>query len=120
VPKHQWLWSAHDEAAGHQRRYATRTLLDVVTRAGFDVDYHSSFFTALVAPMALRRIMPARARGGSGAAVTDPTSGHGLAARAVGAAFSHERRGLRRRARHIGTSIILVARARASRSSAGR
>jgi hypothetical protein len=30
-----WLWSAHDAAHHHQRRYTARTLTEVFTGAGF-------------------------------------------------------------------------------------
>jgi SAM-dependent methyltransferase len=106
VPKHPGLWSAHDEAAGHQRRYTTKSLLAVVRDGGFEVEHHTSFFAALVVPMAVRRVLP----GGGGASVADPTSGRGVVARSLRRVLSHERSALGRRSRHLGTSLLVVAR----------
>lgn len=118
VPKHQFLWSAHDVEAGHQRRYSTKALLGVVRRAGYEVEYHTSFFSVLVAPMVVRRFVPGVGGGGGGggaqkkdgAIVADPTGGSGMAARFIRGALARERRGLRHRTRHLGTSILVVAR----------
>ena len=109
VPKHPALWSAHDDEAGHQRRYTTHSLLDVVRRAGFDVEYHTSFFSVLVPAMAFRRVIHRRPRRAP-SAVADPTSGGGLLARGIEQILAHERSSLRRRPRRVGTSILVVAR----------
>jgi SAM-dependent methyltransferase len=37
VPCDMRLWSAHDEAVGHVRRYSRKSLVDVLLAAGFDV-----------------------------------------------------------------------------------
>ena len=110
VPKHPGLWSAHDDESGHQRRYTTASLRQVVTDAGFVVERETSLFSVLLAPMALRRLLHRRAREGAEAAeVTDPTSGGPLAG-LLDRALAHERRSLRRRTRRTGTSLLLVAR----------
>ena len=111
VPKHPGLWSAHDEESGHQRRYTTSALRSVVEGAGFTVERQTSFFSALLAPMALRRLLHRSPRdGGAAAKVTDPTSGGGTLAGGLDRLLDHERRSLRRRDRRTGTSILLVAR----------
>jgi len=112
VPKHQWLWSSHDDEAGHQRRYSTRSLIDVVRRAGFDIEYHTSLFSVLLVPMVVRRFVPGIGRTSGGPVVADPTGGAGPAARVIRAALARERLQLRKRPRHLGTSILVVARAR--------
>lgn len=111
VPKHPGLWSAHDEESGHQRRYTTAGLRSVVEAAGFTVERQTSFFSALLGPMALRRVVQRSPREGHAAAeVTDPTGGGGALAGGLGRLLAHERRSLRRRDRHTGTSVLLVAR----------
>ncbi|HYF46212.1 MAG TPA: class I SAM-dependent methyltransferase [Acidimicrobiales bacterium] len=106
VPQHPWLWSAHDVEAGHQRRYTSAALHRVVTDTGFTVERATSFFSVLLPPMAVRRLVQRRAReGDAGAAVVDPT-GNAVLERL----FAHERRSLRRRNRRTGTSLLLVAR----------
>jgi SAM-dependent methyltransferase len=41
VPAYQWLWSAHDEALQHFRRYSVSQLHHLVNRAGFVVNKRS-------------------------------------------------------------------------------
>lgn len=52
VPAHPFLWSGHDEALGHRRRYRRRTLLALLDRAGFDV-LRCSYMMASVLPAAV-------------------------------------------------------------------
>ena len=60
VPSHKWLWSSADVQAGHYRRYTRKQLSDVLTRAGFDVEFASYFFWPLPVPMFLARCLPER------------------------------------------------------------
>src|SRR2546426_12019635 len=56
VPAYRWLWSGHDVALGHRRRYTTRGLSRVVERAGLSV-VHASYFNTLLFPaVALTRV----------------------------------------------------------------
>lgn len=52
VPAHQRLFSAHDEALGHFRRYGRRELLEQL-RPWVDVSDHGSLFTSLLLPRAV-------------------------------------------------------------------
>jgi SAM-dependent methyltransferase len=52
VPAYQWLWSGHDVALGHRRRYTARLLRQRVIAAGFDVRY-VSYFNTLLFPIVL-------------------------------------------------------------------
>lgn len=47
VPAMPWLWSAHDVAHHHQRRYTTTGLEGVFRGAGYRVSYRSHFNTLL-------------------------------------------------------------------------
>jgi SAM-dependent methyltransferase len=38
LPAYQWLWSMHDVAVGHQRRYSARDTREKLMRAGFSVE----------------------------------------------------------------------------------
>ena len=49
VPAYRWLWSGHDVALGHRRRYTKRELSRVVKRAGLSV-VHASYFNTLLFP----------------------------------------------------------------------
>ena len=55
VPCDMSLWSAHDEAVGHVRRYSKATLSQVVQRAGLDIDGMWSWNVLLRPAVALRR-----------------------------------------------------------------
>ena len=48
VPAHQWLFSDHDRALKHYRRYSPRLLHSVLRAAGLEVEAHGSLFHSLV------------------------------------------------------------------------
>jgi SAM-dependent methyltransferase len=56
VPAYDWLWSGHDVALGHRRRYRAASLRAVVTAAGFTVASLSYFNTLLLPAIALARV----------------------------------------------------------------
>jgi SAM-dependent methyltransferase len=56
VPQHQWLWSAADDYAQHQRRYSRSELTSRVEDAGFTVRLVTSFVTLALPAMALSRV----------------------------------------------------------------
>jgi len=56
VPAYSWLWSNHDIALGHRRRYARRQLLEVLERAGFDVERCSYVMSAILPAAAAVRL----------------------------------------------------------------
>lgn len=68
VPQHPWLWSSADDLACHVRRYRVGELRDKMLRAGFRVEFATSFVSLLLPAMLasrLRRRRPAR-QGSSG------------------------------------------------------
>lgn len=98
VPAFQQLWSEHDVAVGHRRRYSKSALGSLVERHGLEVSESTYFFSYLAFPAWLLR--------GRQRAV----SGGGAAARRVVRALSlAERRWLHRRTLPIGTSLLSVA-----------
>jgi SAM-dependent methyltransferase len=60
VPAYQALWSQHDEANHHYRRYARDTLHAAAQEAGWSVARMTSFNTLLLAPAAAVRIAQRR------------------------------------------------------------
>lgn len=56
VPAHPWLWSRHDEAMRHQRRYCRNEILTKLKNAGFEILEHSHFVTLAVPVNLLRKI----------------------------------------------------------------
>ena len=55
VPQHQWLWSAADDYAFHERRYAAADLHKKVQAAGFQLLRSTSFVTVLLPAMMVSR-----------------------------------------------------------------
>lgn len=66
VPCDPKLWSAHDVAVGHVRRYTRPELVDLLEGAGFRVDSVRSWMVLLRPAVALRR------RASSGSDLDDP------------------------------------------------
>jgi SAM-dependent methyltransferase len=60
VPAYQGLWSLHDVANHHYRRYARRTLRAAATDAGWRIDRMTSFNSLLLAPAAAVRVAQRR------------------------------------------------------------
>jgi SAM-dependent methyltransferase len=51
VPAYQWMWSAHDEAHHHKRRYSKAQLRSVAEAAGLKVN-RIGYFNSLLFPLA--------------------------------------------------------------------
>jgi SAM-dependent methyltransferase len=60
VPARKFLWSTEDAAAGHYRRYSPRSLATPIERAGFDIEFLTTIFWLLPAPIFLFRAVPSR------------------------------------------------------------
>lgn len=72
VPAYQWLWSAHDEALAHRRRYRRKTLRRLLEDAGLRVGWLSYWNTVLFPVAALRRLANRRVRAGEAASDVAP------------------------------------------------
>jgi SAM-dependent methyltransferase len=57
APAYQALWSAHDEANHHYRRYSRRQLVAAMSAAGWLVSRVTSFNALLLAPAAVVRLI---------------------------------------------------------------
>lgn len=56
VPAYGFLWSEHDEALQHRRRYSAHELRNKLTNAGFEVVRSTYFITLLFFPIFFMRI----------------------------------------------------------------
>lgn len=56
VPQHQWLWSAADDYACHQRRYSSADLHAKLQETGFEIIRSTSFVSLLLPAMMLSRM----------------------------------------------------------------
>jgi SAM-dependent methyltransferase len=115
VPAHPSLWSAHDEANRHYRRYTRRALIAAAVEAKWTVDEDTYFNAALLAPATVVRL----ARRGAGSrrselSLTPPALDRVLEwpSRAEAALL---RSGLRL---PVGLSLLAVLRARAQAPAA--
>jgi SAM-dependent methyltransferase len=63
VPAYGALWSSHDEALHHKRRYVKRELVAKAQAAGFTIERVSYFNTLLFPPAALVRLTLGKLRG---------------------------------------------------------
>jgi SAM-dependent methyltransferase len=75
VPADPRLWSAHDEAVGHHRRYDKATFETLASKSGLHVIHATHFFSFLWLPALLTR-RRAQAR-------SEPGTGSGLLSRGV-------------------------------------
>jgi len=57
VPANKWMWSAHDVAHHHHRRYRKGELVDLARRAGFSIELISPFNTILFPLIAAVRLV---------------------------------------------------------------
>lgn len=56
VPANRWMWTSHDAAHHHHRRYQKGELGAVATRAGLEIDLLTHFNTLLFPPIAAARL----------------------------------------------------------------
>src|SRR5213080_849191 len=106
VPAYRWLWSGHDVALGHRRRYTGRGLARVVERAGLHV-VHASYFNTLLFPaVALTRVWKRL----TGEASHDLHRPSPAVNRWLERVFALERHLVPRVALPFGASLLLVAR----------
>jgi len=57
VPINPWMWSAHDVAHHHHRRYRTPEIRQLALDAGYDIELLSPFNSLLFPPIAAVRLV---------------------------------------------------------------
>lgn len=118
VPAYQFLWSAHDDAVGHLRRYTRGGLLRVAREAGFEVVLGAYAMSSILpAAMAVRLAERLRPRRGEPAArfIRLPGAVNGALERIIGLGPMP----LRFVPIPFGLSIVLVARRPVAATRAG-
>jgi SAM-dependent methyltransferase len=73
VPQHPWMWSGHDAANHHFRRYTRAGLEQVIAQSGLKTDLLQSF-NSLLFPLAAADRLRARLTGREGAADAEPAA----------------------------------------------
>jgi SAM-dependent methyltransferase len=109
VPALQWLWSEHDLASHHKRRYTRRRLIDALRAADLRVT-HVSYFNTLLFPAVAGARLVQRARPGPIEAHSDFSMPSPWLNRLLARVLSSERSAVARRGLPIGVSLIAVAR----------
>lgn len=106
VPANKWMWSAHDVAHHHFRRYTKGELGRLLSQAGFEARLHSYFNSLLFPVIAAARII-GRIRGNESA--DDEMPGVKVN-RALERIFGFEARLIGRAPMPFGVSLIAVVR----------
>ena len=106
VPAYGWLWSAHDVALGHRRRYTARQLRSVLSAAGLRVERLGYFNTILFPAIAGVRLAK-RLAGGGGHDLQRPSAAINEALTRL---FALERHVVLRPGLPFGSSILAIAR----------
>ena len=106
VPALPWLWSSHDDVNHHFRRYMRRTLERSVRSAGLK-PLRTSYYNALLLPLAIARKFLHRLNGGGEHHLEDLPDRLNGTLRAI---LSLEGRVIRRRNLPLGASLIATAR----------
>ncbi|MBU6207429.1 MAG: methyltransferase domain-containing protein [Alphaproteobacteria bacterium] len=104
VPQYMWMWSGHDVANHHFRRYTKRTLRAVIGAAGLKIDL-LSHFNSLLFPLAAADRFVARVTGREGSDDALPATPLNAAFRAI---FGIERHLVGRVPMPPGVSLIAV------------
>lgn len=73
VPAHQWMWSAHDVANHHQRRYSHRGLRRLFSGSSLRLE-KSGYFNSLLFPLAVAERMGSKLRGKDNGDISLPPS----------------------------------------------
>lgn len=112
VPAYSFLWSEHDEALGHVRRYTARSLQQSLEEAEFDIE-KMSYMVTFTAPLFfyrfLRGLMPSKRREPRTSYVELPRFLNDL----LVSPFRWEARIMQNGSLPFGTSLLCVARKRA-------
>ncbi len=108
VPAHSWMWSAHDVANHHHRRYSKRALNALIDSSPLRLD-RIGYFNSLLFPIAVAQRMASKARGKDEADLKLPPAPLNAALEAV---FASERYLAGRLPLPPGLSLFAVASAR--------
>ncbi len=112
VPALQWLWSEHDEALHHHRRYHLRQFRQGLEAAGFSVRRLSYYNTLLLPPIAATRMwgrLRGRLRRSRGQSTSDVSIPPAPLNHALTAIFGAEVHWLERFRLPLGASLIVDA-----------
>jgi SAM-dependent methyltransferase len=105
VPAHQWMWSAHDVANHHQRRYSHAALRQLFEGSALRLD-KSGYFNSLLFPLAVADRLGSKLRGRDSADLVLPPA---WLNKSLEKAFAFERHAIGRVPLPPGLSLFAVA-----------
>ena len=108
VPAYMLLWTMHDVAVGHYRRYRLRPLKQLLKSQGFGIERASYFNSLLLLPLAAFRLL--RKLTGKKEVVSDTNFGGGILNQVLYCIFSLEKYLLKWLNFPAGVSILMIAR----------
>ncbi len=108
VPAFMFLWSEHDDVNQHKRRYSKKSLISVVKKAGFDVEYITYFNTFLFPAITFVRSISRLFKQKSGSDLSKPTPN--MVNQALTGLFAAERFFFPWASFPFGVSILVVVR----------
>jgi SAM-dependent methyltransferase len=88
VPAHQWMWTAHDVANHHKRRYSKRSLRMLIEESPMKLEKFG-YFNSLLFPVAIAERFASKLRGKDSGDVTLPPAPLNTALEKVFAAERH-------------------------------
>ena len=106
VPANPWMWSAHDTAHHHHRRYRKREIAVLAREAGYEIELLSPFNSLLFPPIAAARLI-GRLRGDQS---SDDAMPGATVNKALEAIFGLERGLIGRVPMPFGVSLVAVLR----------
>ncbi len=110
LPAYQWLWSEHDVAVGHQRRYDARAVREKMDASGFEVE-RLTYANAVLLPIIAAVRLTARRVPSNGSAVhSDLVPLPRFVNAPLSALFTAEMRAVSRMNLPCGLSVIAVGR----------
>jgi SAM-dependent methyltransferase len=112
LPAYQWLWSMHDVAVGHQRRYDARAIRKKLSAAGFEIERVTHANAILFPLIAAVRLLGRRAKEAPDKVHSDLVPLPCLINGFLAALFVAEMRAVSRVNLPFGVTLIAVARKR--------
>jgi SAM-dependent methyltransferase len=109
VPAFQFLWSAHDVALQHRRRYSARLLREHLEAGGLRITWHSFFNSSLFPAVVAARLVGRLRSKNSAEGASDLKPLPKLLNGALTTVFGAEGRLLRTRRLPVGVSLIAMA-----------
>ncbi len=110
LPAYQWLWSMHDVAVGHQRRYNAPSLREKLSAVGFEIERMTYANMLLMPLIAAMRMTTRRAKMNGRSIHSDLVALPNAVNNPLGALFTTEMRAVSRVNLPYGLSVIALAR----------